>query len=226
MSATEAVSFLDRAKECYELKELERLGLSPDLDQRNLILTYMSLVLRHNKEAALIPNVDEDNIFLRHFCDSIQPLLLFGFKKGATVFDIGAGGGFPSIPIRIFRPDLNFVLLESNRKKTSFLKEVRTTLDFDNVEILCVKAENAALEKKADYVIGRGLGTLQKFSALAKPLLAPEGDMYTFKTKQFTDELNLITVNKDVDRIKINEIAQYDLGGLVQGLNLVSLEFV
>jgi 16S rRNA (guanine527-N7)-methyltransferase len=226
MSATQTVSFLDRAKESYELKELEKLGLSPDLDQRNLILTYLSLVLMHNKEAALIPAADEDNIFLRHFCDSIQPLLLFGFKKGATVFDIGAGGGFPSIPIRIFRPDLNFVLLESNRKKTSFLKEVTTKLNFDNVEIISAKAENAVIEKKADYVIGRGLGTLQKFSALAKPLLAPDGDMYTFKTKPFTDELNLITVNKDVDRIKINEIAQYDLGGLVQGLNLVSLEFV
>jgi len=226
MSTVQTVSFLDRAKESYELKELEKLGLSPDLDQRSLILTYMSLVLRHNKEAALIPAVDEDNIFLRHFCDSIQPLLLFGFKKGATVFDIGAGGGFPSIPIRIFRPDLNFVLFESNRKKASFLKEVRTTLDFDNVEIIGVKAESADLEKKADYVIGRGLGTLQKFSIIAKPLLAPDGHMYTFKTKPFTDELNLITVNKDLDGIKINEIAQYDLGGLIHGLNLVSLEFV
>jgi len=226
MSPAQTVSFLERAKESYELKELEKLGLSPDLDQRNLILTYMSLVLRHNQEAALIPAVDEDNIFLRHFCDSIQPLLLFGFKKGATVFDIGAGGGFPSIPIRIFRPDLNFVLLESNRKKTSFLKEVCTKLDFNNVDVLCVKAENAALEKQADYVIGRGLGTLQKFSVLAKPLLAPDGHMYTYKTKPFTDELNLITVNKDEDGIKINEIAQYDLGGLIQGLNLVSLEFV
>ncbi|MDR2728040.1 MAG: class I SAM-dependent methyltransferase, partial [Chitinispirillales bacterium] len=123
-------------------------------------------------------------------------------------------------------PDLNFVLLESNRKKTSFLKEVRTTLDFDNVEILCVKAENAVLDKKADYVIGRGLGTLQKFSVLAKPFLTPDGHMYTYKTKQFVDELNSITVNKDTDGVKINEIAQYDLGGLMQGLNLVSLEFV
>jgi len=228
MSTTQTVSFLERAKESYELKELEKLGLSPDLDQRNLILSYMSLVLRHNQEAVLIPAADENNIFLRHFCDSIQPLLLFGFKKGATVFDIGAGGGFPSIPIRIFRPDLNFVLFESNRKKASFLKEVRTKLDFDNVEIISVKAEKAseAIDKKADYVVGRGVGTLQKFSVIAKPLLAPDGHMYTFKTKPFTDELNLITVNKDFDGIKINEIAQYDLGGLIHGLNLVSLEFV
>ncbi|MDR0305708.1 MAG: 16S rRNA (guanine(527)-N(7))-methyltransferase RsmG [Chitinispirillales bacterium] len=219
-------SFMDRAKESYELKELERLGLTPDLDQRNLILRYMSLVLEHNKVAALIPSVDEDNIFLRHFCDSIQPLLLFGFKKGAAVLDIGAGGGFPSIPIRIFRPDLNFLLVDSNRKKTAFLKEVKTQLALENVEIQSIKAENIILEKKADYVIGRGLGTLQKFSQLAKPLLSPEGHMYTFKTKQFADELNLITVNKDESGIKISEIAQYDLGSQIQGLNLVSLELV
>jgi len=115
--------FLKKAKESYELKELERLGLSPDLEQREMILTYLSLIFKWNPAVGLVSPKDEARLFLRHFCDSIQPLLLFGFKKNATVFDIGAGGGFPSIPIRIFRPDLTFELAESNRKKSSLVGE-------------------------------------------------------------------------------------------------------
>ncbi|MFP4163726.1 MAG: 16S rRNA (guanine(527)-N(7))-methyltransferase RsmG [Chitinispirillaceae bacterium] len=217
-------SLLDRAKKCYELKELERLGLTPDLDQRELILTYICLLLKNNETASLISESDEEILFLRHFCDSLQPLLLFGFKKGASVLDIGAGGGFPSIPICIFRPDLSFILVESNRKKAAFLEEVKKELNLENVTLFKGKVERFSQEQKVDYVVSRGLGSLQKFSQLAKPLLEDDGHMYTFKTKQFTSELDLITSNKDKDGIRISEIAEYDLGNQIQGLNLVSLE--
>jgi 16S rRNA (guanine527-N7)-methyltransferase len=214
-------------KKCYEPKELERLGLSPDPDQRNAILTYIGLVLRDNKEAELVPEAEEAQMFLRHFCDSLQLLLLFGFKKNARVLDIGSGGGFPAIPIRIFRPDLSFTLVEQGRKKAEFLKSVKAELGLGNVDIRAVKAEGFSPDRKADYVISRGVKTLQKFAQLAKPLLAKDGRMYTYsKTKQFAAELDVITENKDKDGIKINEIAQYDLGSLVQGLNLVSMGFV
>ena len=113
-------SFLSKAKDRYELKELERLGLTPDMNQREQILSYICLLLKWNKVAGLISKADERHLFMRHFCDSLQPLLLFGFKKNASVLDIGAGGGFPSIPIRIFRPDLTMVLAESDWKKIGF----------------------------------------------------------------------------------------------------------
>ena len=219
--------FLDQAKTYYDLKEIERLGLTPDLDQREDILTYLCLILKWNDFAGLVSKNDESIIFLRHFCDSLQPLLLFGFKKNATVLDIGSGGGFPSIPIRIFRPDLNIVLAESNRKKSSFLKEVIKELKFENINVF-----NKRIEKmdppieKFDYIISRGLGSLQKFSQMAKPLLSTDGHMYTFKTKQFTNELNFITTNKDRDGIRICEIAEYDLGNQIFGLNLVSMELI
>ena len=219
--------FLEKAKACYELKELERLGLTPDMDQRELILMYTCMILKWNDVSALISKNDEPNLFLRHFCDSLQPLLLFGFKKNALIADIGAGGGFPSIPIRIFRPDLNFVLVESNRKKASFLKEVKKELNFSNVTIYNGKVESMPVpERRFDYIISRGVGSLQKFSQLAKPIIASDGHMYTFKTKQFTNELDFITTNKDKDGVKISEIAEYDLGNQIMGLNLVSLELV
>jgi 16S rRNA (guanine527-N7)-methyltransferase len=220
----ELMPYLEKAKECYELKELERLGLTPDLDQRELILTFTCMILKWNDTIGLIAKADEDNLFLRHFCDSLQPLLLFGFKKNAIVLDIGAGGGFPSIPIRIFRPDLTFVLAESSKKKTVFLKDVLTELKIENISIYNSKVENMIPERKFDYIMSRGVGTLQKFSQLAKPLLAEDGHMYTFKTKQFVTELESITTNKDKEGVRISEIAEYDLGNQISGLNLVSLE--
>lgn len=217
-------SLLERAKKCYELKELERLGLTPDLDQRKLILDYISLLLRWNPVASLISPGDEDHLFLRHFCDSLQPLLLFGFKKNAKVFDVGAGGGFPSIPIRILRPDVTFVLAESNRKKASFLREVISQLGLDNVSVFGGRAARMEIPNpRFDYVMSRGLGTLVKFSALGKPFLACDGRLYTFKTKQFRKELAEVTENKAKNGVAISEIAEYDLGNQIHGLNLISL---
>ena len=220
-------SYLSRAKSVYELKELERLGLTPDLDQRELILIFTCLLFKWNDYAGLISKNDEDIFFLRHFCDSLQPLLLFGFKKNANILDIGAGGGFPSIPIRVFRPDLNFVLAESNRKKASYLNEVKKELNIENMNIFNGKIEKMVIpDRKFDYVISRGVGSLQKFAQMAKPFLSNDGHMYTFKTKQFISELDFITNNKEKNGIKISEIAEYDLGNQISGLNLVSLEII
>ncbi len=219
--------YMERAKQSYELKELERLGLTPTLEQRDMILKFIAVLLKWNAAAGLISPGDEDHLFLRHFCDSLQPLLLFGFKKNAKILDIGSGGGFPSIPIRIFRPDLTFVLTESNRKKCMFLTQVKTDLLLENVDVYTGRVEKLPMpERRFDYVISRGLGTMQKFSQLARRLLAPDGHMYTFKTKQFAQELDTITSSKDKDGIKISEIAEYDLGNQIFGLNLVSLELM
>lgn len=223
------IPFLNRAKECYELKELERLGLTPDMDQREMILSYISLILKWNPVSSIVSVNDEKNLFLRHFCDSIQPLLLFGFKKFASVLDIGAGGGFPSIPIRVFRPDLTFVLVESVRKKASFLREVKTELQIENMKIVNSRIENVPAsgeDEKFDYVISRGTTSLKEIARLAKPYVAPDGRIYTFKTKRFEDELNDIIANKEKDGIGISEIAEYDLGNQIHGLNLVSLELI
>jgi 16S rRNA (guanine527-N7)-methyltransferase len=220
-------AYYEKAKKNYELKELERLGLTPELEQRDLILMYTALLLKWNKASGLVSPKDEGSLFIRHFCDSLQPLLLFGFKKNARVLDIGAGGGFPSIPIRIFRSDLSFVLAESNRKKCTFLREVKQQLGLSNVEIYNGRIEK--MPKPAapfDYVVSRGVGSLRMFSQLAKPFVSPDGRMYTFKAKQFQPELEEITTNKGKDGVGISEIAEYDLANQILGLNLVSLSLI
>jgi 16S rRNA (guanine527-N7)-methyltransferase len=218
--------FMNRALELYDLKELERLGLTPDMDQRKQILTFIACLLKWNKAAGLISPKDELILFRRHFCDSLQPLLLFGFKKNATVLDVGAGGGFPSYPIRVFRPDLTFVLAEANRKKTAFLKEVKEQVQWANVEIFNGRVERIKEDRKFDYVMCRGVTTLKKFADLAKPHVTPDGRMYTFKTKQFQTEIEEITSSKDKEGVRISEIAEYDLPHIISGLHLIALELL
>lgn len=216
-------TFLERAKRNYELKELERLGLSPDMDQRELILSFFCLIYKWNKVSGLISKNDEDTIFLRHFCDSIQPLLLFGFKKNATVLDIGSGGGFPAIPVRIFRPDLTVILTESNKKKAAFLSEVKKELKLENVQVFNSRVEKYSPDIKFDYVMSRGVSSLMKFAQLARPHVAKDGRMYTFKTKHFEKELSELTESKGEIGVSISEIAEYDLGNQIHGLNLIAL---
>jgi 16S rRNA (guanine527-N7)-methyltransferase len=148
--------------------------------------------------------------------------LLFGFRKNGSVLDIGAGGGFPSIPINIFRPDLRMILSESNKKKSSFLNEVKQVVGLENIKVFpdrCEKLDG----HKYDYVVSRGYASLVHFSQTAKKFLAKDGKMYTFKAKQFAEELEEITTNRQKDGVKISEIAEYDLANQIQGLNLVSL---
>ena len=221
-----SINFLSRAKELYELKELERLGLTPDPLQRDMILKYLALLLKWNGAAGLVSKKDEGNLFIRHFCDSLQPLLLFGFKKNAHMLDVGSGGGFPAIPTRIFRSDLTIICAESNRKKARFLEEAKKELAIENISVYNGRVEKMPKpEWKFDYIVSRGVGTLKEFSQLAKPFITPgDGRMYTFKGKDFSTELDDITTNKEKDGVKIFEIAEYDLGNQIFGLKLVSLE--
>lgn len=215
--------FYERSKAGYQLRELERLGLNPTLDHRHQILLYLALLLKWNKAAGLISDRDEDNVFIRHFCDSLQPLILFGFKMQGSVLDIGAGGGFPSIPINIFRPDLKMVLAESNKKKCSFLNEVKQVVGLENVQIFSDRCENLDGNRKYDYVVSRGYASLVNFSQTAKKYLVDDGRMYTFKAKVFVEEIEKITSNKQAAHVKVSEIAEYDLANQIHGLNLVSL---
>lgn len=221
---TDKDKFYERAKECYELKELERLGLSPEMDVRHAILDYISLVLRDNRKLQFIPTAEEKQLFVRHFCDSLQVLLLFGFKKGSSVLAFESSGGFPVIPIKIFRPDLAFVVSEPSQRKAEFLQTVVNELNLDNVEIITQKPEQIKLKHKVDYVVARAARSLQKLAQLGKPFLDVGGYMYTYKTKQFGAELEVITENKFKDNVMVGEIAQYELGGgMYTGLSLVSL---
>ncbi|MBU8849536.1 MAG: 16S rRNA (guanine(527)-N(7))-methyltransferase RsmG, partial [Desulfobacterales bacterium] len=144
-----------------------------------------------NKKINLTAIKDPLKIAEKHFIDSIAVVPFLGNEK--CLMDMGSGGGFPGIPIKIMRPSLKVVLIDSSRKKVNFLKHVIRMLQLENIEAFHSRVEdlheNKAFKNKFDAVISRAFTDLSNFVDLAVPLLNKKGSIYAMKGKNAKQEI-------------------------------------
>ena len=107
---------------------------------------YREILLFYNEKFNITTITEKQEVYVKHFLDSILCKDLF--VDNSKVIEIGSGGGFPSIPLKIVREDLNFTLVESTGKKCIFLKEVVKELNLKNVEVLNGRAEDFGKDRK------------------------------------------------------------------------------
>ena len=136
---------------------------------------------------------EKDSVRL-HLIDSIAVLpVLRQFLKSLSpkIADLGSGGGLPAIPIAIIEPEWQISLIEAIRKKTAFLQHVRGKLKLKNIEVLCERVEDAAMQQPAqfDAVISRAFTNLARFLDLSLPFLKPDGLVFAMKAKRADDEM-------------------------------------
>lgn len=110
-------------------------------DLLNQFKVYYQLLLEWNKRIPLISRTDESRIVTRHFLESIGLLTVVHFPLHARVLDIGSGGGFPGLPLKIVRPDLEMILIESKAKKARFLEKVVEELGLSGIQIIPARVE-------------------------------------------------------------------------------------
>ena len=103
---------------------------------------FAEFLVEYNEKVNLTALTQPHDILVKHFIDSVAPLKFFSVPEGASIIDVGTGAGFPSVPMKIFRPDLKLTLLDSLDKRITFLK------------LLCDK-----LDIEADFVHGRAEDT-------------------------------------------------------------------
>ena len=142
---------------------------------------------------------EKDSIRL-HLIDSIAVLpVLKRFLKGPfpKIADLGSGGGLPAIPIAIVQPDWQLSLIEAIRKKTAFLQHVRGKLKLKNIEVLCERVEDAAMQQPAqfDAVISRAFTNLARFLELSLPFLKPDGLVFAMKARRADDEMKDVSMD-------------------------------
>ena len=141
----------------------------------------------------------KDSVSL-HLIDSIAVLpILRQFLKDQNpkIADLGSGGGLPAIPIAIVEPEWRLTLIEAARKKTAFLQHVRGKLKLKNIEVLCERVEDVAVQQPGqfDAVISRAFTNLARFLDLSLPFLKPDGLVFAMKGKRADEEMQAVCMN-------------------------------
>lgn len=144
---------------------------------------FENLLLEYNKKCNLTSITEKEEVFIKHFLDSVCGESLF--PENSNVVEIGSGGGFPSIPLKIIRDDLSFTLIESTGKKCTFLNEVVEKLDLNCVQVLNIRAEDGARDKnlreKFDVACARAVARLNVLCEYCLPFVKVGGAFIAYK---------------------------------------------
>ena len=191
-------------------KEIKSFDLFLDKNQENSLAFHARELMKWNKKINLTAIKDPKEIAVKHFLDSLIPGSLI-FPE-ASLLDIGSGGGFPGIPLRILMPCLKITLIDSVRKKISFLQYVIRTINLENARAIHIRAEELAQQPEFinffDVIICRAFTSLDKFVLMALPLLKKNGVLIALKGK---------IQQKEVDEV-------YSLG--IKSMNIEIIKYV
>ena len=152
-------------------------------DYKQRFEEFKNILLDYNNKFNLTAITDEKSIYIKHFCDSAVGEGYF--PENSEVVEIGSGGGFPSIPLKILREDLKFTLIESTGKKCAYLNDVVDKLKLNCVQVLNARAEDAGKDKnyreKFDVAVARAVARLNTLSEYCLPLVKVGGRLIAYK---------------------------------------------
>ena len=148
------------------------LGLALGRGERNKLLQYLALLEKWNQAFNLTAIRDVGRMVSGHLLDCLS---VVPYLTGTRMLDAGSGAGFPGIPVAVAKPDIQVVLLDSNQKKTAFLRQAVADLQLKNATVVCERVEAWRTGEKFDFIISRAFAEIAEFVALTEHLLAPGG---------------------------------------------------
>lgn len=171
-------------------------GIEISTKQQKQFEQYYELLVETNQKFNLTTITEKADVYLKHFYDSLTVALYVPQLQTQTVTlcDVGAGAGFPSLPLKIMFPKLQVTIVDSLNKRIGFLQEVVTTLGLDHVVLVHDRAETFGARKMAsreafDFVTGRALARMSVMSELCLPLVKVGGQMLAMKASGANEEL-------------------------------------
>ena len=176
----------------YNLLAEQNLPLSDQ--QKKQFERYFELLVKWNEKINLTAITDKEEVYLKHFYDSIAPILQGLIpNENIKLLDIGAGAGFPSLPMKILYPQLDVTIIDSLNKRINFLQLLAQELDLDDVHFYHGRAEDLAQDKnfraQYDFVTARAVARMQVLSELTIPYLKVGGKLLALKASNAPEEL-------------------------------------
>jgi 16S rRNA (guanine527-N7)-methyltransferase len=170
------------------------LDIDLDTGQTRQFAVHAAELVRWNRKINLTAITDPFEIAVKHFLDSLPAAR--SIPGAASVLDLGSGGGFPGLPLKVLKPCLSITLIDASRKKVSFLKHVIRTLKLDHIEALHIRAEDLAEDpryrNRFHVIISRAFSSLEFFHRLALPLLIEGGTILALKGSDDVDGIRTL----------------------------------
>ena len=203
-----------KKEEFYQV--LSQKGIDLTEKQKHQFQTYFDLLVEWNQKINLTAITDLEGVYLKHFYDSLAPILL-GFidNRDIHLLDIGAGAGFPSIPMKIVFPQLRVTIIDSLNKRIQFLTLLAEKLELDKVHFYHGRAEDFAHQKdfraQFDLVTARAVARLQVLAELTIPYLKVNGKLLALKATNNDREIEEAKGALTTLFSKVEEVVDYHL---------------
>ncbi|WP_239771812.1 16S rRNA (guanine(527)-N(7))-methyltransferase RsmG [Mammaliicoccus sp. P-M58] len=172
---------------------LKESGITLTDKQIKQFETYFEMLVEWNEKINLTAVTEKEEVYLKHFFDSVTPSFYIDFNEIETICDVGAGAGFPSIPLKIVYPHLQITIVDSLNKRIKFLNELAASLDLDKVNFVHDRAEtfgkSQQYRESFDLVTARAVARLSVLSELCLPLVKKGGQFVALKSSQGNEEL-------------------------------------
>ncbi len=169
------------------------LGFDLSEAQVQAFVAYERMIRQWNRLAGLVSSKDLDRLVSRHFLDSLSLARILVPLRGARVLDVGSGGGFPGIPLKICCPGIDLTLLEPREKPWFFLRQVVASLSLKPVSLVRKRAESLSGRDDAgdrfQLVLARALAPLDRLVKVCSPLVCPGGILVAYKGSRWAQEL-------------------------------------
>lgn len=176
-------------------QSLEEKDIFLSNQQLQQFAVYYETLVEWNEKINLTAITEEQDVYLKHFYDSITASFYYDFTKELHICDVGAGAGFPSIPLKICFPSLKITIVDSLKKRIGFLNELASKLELKNVAFYHDRAEtfgkNRDFRESFDIVTARAVARMSVLSELCLPLVRKNGVLIAMKGAQGEEELNV-----------------------------------
>ena len=203
-----------KPEEFYD--RLADLGFLLTDRQKEQYERYFELLVEWNEKINLTAITEKDEVYLKHFYDSIAPILQ-GLIENQPIrlLDIGAGAGFPSLPMKILFPELDVTIIDSLNKRINFLHLLAEELGLSGVHFYHGRAEDFAQDKafraQFDIVTARAVARIQVLSELTIPYLKVGGRLLALKASNAPEELEEAKNALNLLFSKVEDNLQYEL---------------
>lgn len=178
----------------FERQVATHLGIQLNDVQLNQFANYFLYLRQVNQNINLTAITEEQEVYIKHFYDSLTIASIFSFQQHDSLIDVGTGAGFPGIPLKILFPDVKLVLLDSLKKRVHFLQEVIDQLHLKHITCIHGRAEDMGHERnyreQFDVVTARAVAKLNTLAEYCLPFVKVGGTFFAMKSASVDEEID------------------------------------